>query len=437
MTLSCLLVVRPTYSEALTSSSILREEAGSICKTVEIPRIVVKEDSNISNFIDISPMSYDLQESYILINVSDYFGATDSERIQNALDDVPDEGAIVFIPSGIWVAFNLIAKSKTIVMGASETILKRPENTTSPFLIFNNRSSFAVTSILFDGQNISQATGISITSCIHFEIVNNTFVDVSRNAIHVNGVCEDFEIKQNKFTRCNIATILVFGSPGERSISNFTIANNILTDGIDNGKIGIAFSANGTVANNNVTNCEYGIATRCVSHTILRNNFIADCIGYAIYLGTQPGDLGSDNIEIINNRVANCNIGVSRYYGSYPIYNITLLDNSLVHNEQWDIYADFPATFINNTITSIEKLKILDTNVNFIGTMDVEGQPILPGDIDDDLRIDMRDIGMVARLFGSDSSSGNWNPSADIIWDGVIDMKDIAFVTRRFGFQYI
>ena len=388
-----------------------------------------------------APCKPDLCSSFMehyqtIINVSDYDGESDTERIQKALDDVPPEGAIVFIPQGTWEACNLTARSKTILIGTNKTIIKRPVNTTLPFVSFTNQTDFAVASIIFDGQNILQATGISITSSTQFEIINNTFVDISRNAIHINGVCENFKIEKNRFTRCNIATILLFGSPGERYITNFTITDNYLTDGTDNGKIGVAFSANGTIKNNTVLNCEYGIATRCVSHIILQDNRIEDCISYAIYLGTQPGDPGSDNIRIIQSYIANCSIGISRYYGSHPICNITVQNNTLLYNEQWDIYTDFPATFINNTITSAEKLKILDTNTHFIGNRDIEDQPIMPGDIDDNLLIDMRDIGIVARLFGSDSSSHNWNPSADIIGDDVIDMKDIAFITSKYGSQY-
>jgi len=75
-------------------------------------------------------------ESYIVINVSDYEGATPSERIQKALDDVPPDGAMVFIPEGIWEAYNLTARSKTIVIGVDGTIIRRPANTTTPFITF-------------------------------------------------------------------------------------------------------------------------------------------------------------------------------------------------------------------------------------------------------------------------------------------------------------
>lgn len=435
LTLSCILSLKPAYT-ALGLTVPTDKQISNINQTAEVFGNLSKDDS-VSEFIySTFGAGFGATESYIVINVSDYSGATDSERIQKALDDVPEEGAIVFIPEGTWEACNLTAKSKTILMGTNRTIMKRPANTTCPFITFKNQTSFIVLNLIFDGQNIPEATGILISSCTQFEILNNTFANISRNAIHVCGVCENFEIENNTFIKCDSASIILFGSPGERYIKNFVITNNFLTNGTNNGKIGVAFAANGTIANNTVINCEYGIATRCVSYITITNNHIENCVSYAIYLGTQPADPGSDNIEIMYNYVANCNVGISRYYGSYPIHNVTLKNNSILYNEQWDIYANFPATFVNNTITSAGKLKILNTNVEFVGNIDAEGQPILPRDINNDFRIDMRDIGIVARLFGSSSSSDNWNPSADIIGDGVIDMKDIAFVATKFGFQY-
>jgi hypothetical protein len=47
--------------------------------------------------------------------------------------------------------------------------------------------------------------------------------------------------------------------------------------------------------------------------------------------------------------------------------------------------------------------------------------------------VNMRDIALVARAFGSMPGSSNWNPNADFNNDGRIDMKDIALIARHFG----
>ena len=62
-----------------------------------------------------------------------------------------------------------------------------------------------------------------------------------------------------------------------------------------------------------------------------------------------------------------------------------------------------------------------------------------------DGKVDMRDIAVVARAFGSDgpnylypgsSASSNWNPNADINNDGTVNMRDVALAARHFGQHY-
>lgn len=57
----------------------------------------------------------------------------------------------------------------------------------------------------------------------------------------------------------------------------------------------------------------------------------------------------------------------------------------------------------------------------------------LPGDVNGDGKVDMRDISTVARAFGSTPGSPNWNPKADINLDGIIDMKDVGIASAEFG----
>lgn len=60
-----------------------------------------------------------------------------------------------------------------------------------------------------------------------------------------------------------------------------------------------------------------------------------------------------------------------------------------------------------------------------------EGEP--------DGKVDMRDIALVARQFGTEEGDPDWNPDADLtgpehmVPDGKVDMRDVAFVARLFG----
>jgi len=346
---------------------------------------------------------------------------------------VPPDGAIVYIPEGIWEAFNLTAKSKTIIMGSGKTIIKRPANTTLPFLTFINASNFAVINITFDGQKFQEATGIYIANSTNFLIYNNTFKDISKNALRISGRSKNFIIKNNKFINANNAPLIIFGSPGTREIANFTITVNIIVNSPENGKIAIAFAMDGKISENIIKSSQYGIGTRGVSNILIENNVIDNCTSYGIYLGTQPADQGSWNITITNNKITNSRIGISRYYGSEPIKDVKIINNYITNNTEYDIQADFQAAFINNTLSSKQKIKILIPPTDFTNNKDLQGKLIMPADVNGDGKVDAKDVGIIAVLFGADLDSPRWNQSCDIIQDGIIDSRDLAFACRYFG----
>jgi hypothetical protein len=58
---------------------------------------------------------------------------------------------------------------------------------------------------------------------------------------------------------------------------------------------------------------------------------------------------------------------------------------------------------------------------------------ILTGDLNHDGTIDIKDISIVAKAYGSDPTKPNWNPIADLNGDGYVDIKDISIVAKVFG----
>jgi hypothetical protein len=372
-----------------------------------------------------------------IINASDYPGENDTERLQAALNDVPPEGAIVIIPSGVWTACGLIAKSRTVIQGYNGTILERPENKTAPFITFENRSEFAVFNITFNSKAVPEAYGIQIIDSKLFVISYNSFINFEESALKVTiayGTCENFLITHNKFNNTNRVPLFLFGSPSARLIKNFMIADNTIVNGPVNGKMGLAFVSDGLIANNTIINTQHGIATRCVSNLRIENNLIENFTDYGIYLGTQIGDDGTINVTIINNNVINGYIGISKWYGEEShITRITISNNSFINNSLYDIMADFPAYFLDNVITSREKLIILCTSAFFKGTETLNGQIVMPGDIDANLLIDIADIAQVAMAYGTTPEDENWNPETDIITNQKVDMQDVAYVASLFG----
>ncbi len=65
--------------------------------------------------------------------------------------------------------------------------------------------------------------------------------------------------------------------------------------------------------------------------------------------------------------------------------------------------------------------------------MNVYVFPDICCDINSDGIVDMRDIGIIARAFGSTPGHPRWNPDADIIKDDKVDMRDVGAAGRNFG----
>lgn len=57
------------------------------------------------------------------------------------------------------------------------------------------------------------------------------------------------------------------------------------------------------------------------------------------------------------------------------------------------------------------------------------------GDINCDGKVDMKDIGAVARAFGEFPGRPRWNPAYDVNGDRKIDMIDVALVARNIGWK--
>jgi parallel beta-helix repeat protein len=143
------------------------------------------------------------------------------------------------------------------------------------------------------------------------------------------------------------------------------------------------------------------------------------------------GQIAYINVTVVNFGDSPENIFVTLYssitadksISAYPV---------LVNNQQsytllfrWDT-SGVPC--LNYTLTAIATVTTGSSTLSG-ASMDVR----LVGDVNGDGRVDMKDIAIVARSFGSTPGSPNWNPAADLNGDGKVNMKDIAIVARSFG----
>lgn len=54
-------------------------------------------------------------------------------------------------------------------------------------------------------------------------------------------------------------------------------------------------------------------------------------------------------------------------------------------------------------------------------------------DINNDGKVNILDVTIAARAFGSSHKSQNWNPLADVNNDGSVNIIDISYIARVFG----
>jgi hypothetical protein len=62
--------------------------------------------------------------------------------------------------------------------------------------------------------------------------------------------------------------------------------------------------------------------------------------------------------------------------------------------------------------------------------------PILIGDVNGDNKVDIKDITLIAKAYGSFPGHPNWNPFCDFNNDGKIDARDFCLVCVNYGKTY-
>jgi hypothetical protein len=60
----------------------------------------------------------------------------------------------------------------------------------------------------------------------------------------------------------------------------------------------------------------------------------------------------------------------------------------------------------------------------------------MPGDVNMDGKVDIRDASLAAKAYGSTPNSAGWNPAADENEDGKIDIRDINAIAKLYGTHY-
>jgi len=146
------------------------------------------------------------------------------------------------------------------------------------------------------------------------------------------------------------------------------------------------------------------------------------------------GETARINVTVSNIEDFPENVWVTLYYNitanksidAWPVYLEAEQNYTLQFT--WNT-AGLPC--LNYTLTAVATVST-DSNTPSNGYTTVR----LMGDVNGDGRVNLMDIALVARAFGSTPTSPNWNPAADLNGDGTVNMKDVVLVARNFGQHY-
>jgi hypothetical protein len=125
--------------------------------------------------------------------------------------------------------------------------------------------------------------------------------------------------------------------------------------------------------------------------------------------------------------------------GNIPELSSTLLENSSVTGSGALATISFTVLNYGNTTINITDTRLLNPAATDITTIAPISKLLtirLPGDVNGDNEVNMADVVIALKAFGSTPGTSRWNPAADINNIGKIDMSDIIAILAHFGQHY-
>jgi parallel beta-helix repeat protein len=274
--------------------------------------------------------------------------------------------------------------------------------------------------------NTSPNEGIFLLACSDFIVSGNNIASNSRDGIYLSH-SSSISICQNNIKSNGNSGITLF-----QSSSNDISGNNITTN---EGGCGIRldYSYKNNITGNNMANNRYGICLAASSINCISENNIANNSACGILLYSSSINRIYHNNFIDNTQQVDAEASIS-----------ILDDGYLAGGNHWSDYTDVDSYSgpYQNEIGSDgiwDHPYVIDRdnrdNYPLICPYWYWSNPI-PGDINKDMRVDVKDVSPAARAFGSYPGHPLWNPSVDINKDGKVNVKDIALIARNFGISY-
>jgi parallel beta-helix repeat protein len=370
----------------------------------------------------------------------------DFSTIQEAINNAVD-GDTIFVKAGTYYEHVFVNKSISLQgEDVSTTIIDGNESGNVVYIVRNDVNITGFT-IRNSGQASAWSAGIRLDSA------------------------PDSQIHSNNITGNNYGVLLYSSSPRVSILDN-TIASNEFGVRVVNGGSGYLNVSDNVVMNNRGYGIKLTGSTTGSHNATIANNLIMNN-GDGIYLGRNSN----------YNTISGNNIIMSTHglYIEYSTKNM-IYSNNFVDNERWQAFAHI------GYFDSTDGVHVIQPSVNawdngypsggnywsdysgadaYMGfyqnetgsdgigdtpvIVEERPYPLLPnvdrypltapwteilgpvGDVNGDGKVDMKDIGYVARRFMCLPGEGLWDPGADLNGDGRINMTDIgiAVVARR------
>lgn len=314
----------------------------------------------------------------------------DYSTIQAAINaDETSDGNVIFVEESTYYEHVYVNKSLTIIGENTNTTIVDSGGSFRGFII--------------------NARGVKITG---FTVQN------ARWAIHLN-FSDSAHICGNRIRRSD-SGIYLENASGNTIFGNLIEEINMYGEGI------FLRGAEGNMIQRNlIIDAYYGISLIYSTKNIVKENTITNC-SYVISLGVS-----NDNCFYHNNFLGN-----SIYFQTIP--NVNSWDNAYPSGgNYWSMYNGtdvFKGIYQNETGND----GIGDTQYT-IDELNVDRYPLIKpytpllGDLNEDRKVDGKDLMIVAEAFGSSPGLLRWNPNADINGDGKVEGKDVILIVKNYG----
>lgn len=151
------------------------------------------------------------------------------------------------------------------------------------------------------------------------------------------------------------------------------------------------------------------------------------------------------SVTVSNNGDIAENVNVTVYYNMTANEEVGTENRTVLAGENetllfvWNT-TSVPLCYTNYTLMAVATIPLDSTpsdDTLFDGNIEVR----IMGDINGDGKVDIKDINIAARAYGSTFGSPRLNLSADItgpngVPDGKVDIRDIALMARNYGQHY-